>query len=204
MVDYLLVKRNNDIFVVVYQGTVRPCRDCSWCKKYKLPGTHVAELKLCEVSVSLFLAIHFYQKLIRGWNVQLSFNAREYSHLPYLETLVTDVHFQQMAAARSSCRCFKTRVLHFSVKNAPLKDKKWKEKVQKKYSAFFLWSKGSFSSRNRPSRNSALFSSRRSAWSVLKCNQGSEVSAVFSGTFCTLWPRKLRFWKEIYVFLNVS
>ena len=97
MVDYLLVKRNNHIFVVVYQGTVRPCRDCSWCKKYKLPGTHVAELKLCEVSVSLFLAIHFYQKLIRGWNVQLSFNTREYSHLPSLETLVTDVHFQQMA-----------------------------------------------------------------------------------------------------------
>ena len=36
-----------------------------------------------------------------------------------------------MAAARSPCRCFKTRVLHFKVKNAPLKDKKWKEKVQK-------------------------------------------------------------------------
>ena len=31
-----------------------------------------------------------------------------------------------------------------------------------------------------------LFSSRRSAWSV-KCNQGSEVFAEFSGTFCTLW-----------------
>ena len=63
--------------------------------------------------------------------MQLSFNVREYSHLPYLETLVTDVHFQQMAAARSSCRCFKTRVLHFRVKNTSLKDKKWKEKVQK-------------------------------------------------------------------------
>ena len=36
-----------------------------------------------------------------------------------------------MAAARSPCRCFKTRVLHFKVKNTPLKDKKWKEKVQK-------------------------------------------------------------------------
>ena len=144
MVDYLLVKRNNHIFVVVYQGTVRPCRDCSWCKKYKLPGTHVAELKLCEVSVSLFLAIHFYQKLIRGWNVQLSFNAREYSHLPYLETLVTDVHFQQMAAARSSCRCFKTRVLHFSVKNAPLKDKKWKEKVQKNTQLSFCGAREAF------------------------------------------------------------
>ena len=36
-----------------------------------------------------------------------------------------------MAAARSPCRCFKTIVLHFKVKNTPLKDKKWKEKVQK-------------------------------------------------------------------------
>ena len=36
-----------------------------------------------------------------------------------------------MAAARLPCRCFKTRVLHFKVKNTPLKDKKWKEKVQK-------------------------------------------------------------------------
>ena len=36
-----------------------------------------------------------------------------------------------MAAALSTCRCFKTRVLHFKVKNTPLKDKKWKEKVQK-------------------------------------------------------------------------
>ena len=36
-----------------------------------------------------------------------------------------------MAAARSPCICFKTRVLHFKFKNTPLKDKKWKEKVQK-------------------------------------------------------------------------
>ena len=36
-----------------------------------------------------------------------------------------------MAAARSPCRCFKTRAMHFKVKNTPLKDKKWKEKVQK-------------------------------------------------------------------------
>ena len=74
----------------------------------------------------------------------------------------------------------------------------------KECSAFFLWRKGSFSSRNRPSRNSTLFSSRRSAWSVLKCNQGTEVFAEVSGTFCTLWPRQLRFWKGIYVFVNAS
>ena len=36
-----------------------------------------------------------------------------------------------MAAARSPCGGFKTRVLHFKVKNTPLKDKTRKEKVKK-------------------------------------------------------------------------
>ena len=35
-----------------------------------------------------------------------------------------------MAAAQSPCGGFKTRVLHFKVKNTPLKDKKWKVKVE--------------------------------------------------------------------------
>ena len=84
-----------------------------------------------------------------------------------------------------------------------VKRQKVKRESSKEYSAFFLWRNGSFSSRNRASRNSTLFSSRRSAWSV-KCNQGSEVFTEFSGTFCTLLPRQLRFWNGIYVFLNVS
>ena len=71
------------------------------------------------------------------------FNARcEYSLLPYLETLVTDIHFQQMAAARSPCRCFKARVLHFRIKNTPLKDKKMERESSKECSAFLLWRKG--------------------------------------------------------------
>ena len=45
---------------------------------------------------------------------------------------MTDIHFQQMAAARSPCRCFKTRVLHFKVKNTPLKDKNGKRKFKEK------------------------------------------------------------------------
>ena len=53
----------------------------------------------------------------------------------------------KMAAARSPCGGFKTRVLHFSIK----------------CSAFFLWRKGSFSSRNCPARNSTqLFTSKLS------------------------------------------
>ena len=100
-----------------------------------------------------------------------------------------------MAAPRSPCGGFKTRVLHFTVKNTTLKEKNWKENVQKNAQFFFLWRKGSFSSRNGPSRNLTLFSSRRSAWSVLKCNQDSEVFAEFSGTFCTLWAKKITFLK---------
>ena len=49
-----------------------------------------------------------------------------------------------MAAARSPCRCFKTRVLHFKVKNTPLKDKKWKEKVQKNAQLSFCGGREAF------------------------------------------------------------
>ena len=55
-----------------------------------------------------------------------------------------------------------------------IKRQKMGRESSKECSAFFSWRKGSFSSRNRPSRNSTLFSSRRSSWSVLKCNQVSE------------------------------
>ena len=49
-----------------------------------------------------------------------------------------------MAAERSPCRCFKTRVLHFKVKNTPLKDKKWKEKVQKNAQLSFCGGREAF------------------------------------------------------------
>ena len=112
-----------------------------------------------------------------------------------------------MAAAQSPCGGLKNRVLHFKVKSTPLKDKIWKEKIQKNAQFSFLRRKGSFSSRNLPSKNSILFSSRRSAWSALKCNQDSEVFSEFSRTLCTLWPSKSMFLKgnlSIYkCFINV-
>ena len=40
------------------------------------------------------------------------------------------------------------------------------------------------------------------AASVELFNQGSDVFAEFSGTFWTLWSRKLRFWKGIYVIIK--
>ena len=49
-----------------------------------------------------------------------------------------------MADARSPCRYFKTRVLHFRAKNRPLKDKKWKEKVQKNAQLSFCGEKETF------------------------------------------------------------
>ena len=125
-----------------------------------------------------------------------------------------------MPAARSPCRCFKTRVLHFKVKNTPLKDKKWKEKVQRNALFSFCEGKEAFHQEMvlrgiqpcflhdvacaRLSDSIVVTYMYWSAWSVLKCKQGSEVFTEFSGSFCTLWPRQLRFWKGIYVFLNVS
>ena len=42
-----------------------------------------------------------------------------------------------MAAARSPCRCFKTRVLHFRVKNTPLKTKNGNRKFKRMLSFLF-------------------------------------------------------------------
>ena len=49
-----------------------------------------------------------------------------------------------MAAERSPRGCFKTRVLHFKVKNTPLKDKKRKEKVQKNAQLSFCGKREAF------------------------------------------------------------
>ena len=70
----------------------------------------------------------------------------------------------------------------------------------------FLGSKKSFNLRNLPSRTSTLFLSRRSACPFLNCDQVSNRFTEFSGklTFYTLCSRKVRYWKEIYVFINVS
>ena len=44
--------------------------------------------------------------------------------------------FKKMAAARSPCRCVKTRVLHFKVKNTRSKDKNGKRKFKRMLSFF--------------------------------------------------------------------
>ena len=49
-----------------------------------------------------------------------------------------------------------------------------------------------------------MFSSRRSAWLALNQPLGSEVFEETSGTFCTIWSRKVCFQKGIVVFITVS
>ena len=56
--------------------------------------------------VTRYMLILVYQKLIRGWKVQLEFIGREYSLLPYLETLVTDIHFQQNGCCAITMQVF--------------------------------------------------------------------------------------------------
>ena len=68
----------------------------------------------------------------------------------------------------------------------------------------FLETKKSFKLRNLPSRTSTLFCSRRSACPFLNYDQVSKVLKKLSGTFYTLCSRKVRYWKESYLFINVS
>ena len=94
-----------------------------------------------------------------------------------------------MAAALSPCRCFEARVLHFMVKNTPLKDKKWKQKVQKNTQPSFCGGREAFHQEIVLREIQPCFFHDGSL-AVLKCNKGNEVLAEFSGTF---WPRQLRF-----------
>ena len=61
----------------------------------------------------------------------------------------------------------------------------------KESSVFFLWAEESFLLWNCSSRNSISFSSRRSAWPVLKCNQGGNVLENFEvHFFFTPWSER--------------
>ena len=100
---------------------------------------------------------------------------------------------------------FKTKVLNFKFENTPMKDTNGKKKL-KQCSDSFLWTNESFSLWNCVSaRNSSLFSSRRfRAVGLFWTNRRSEISEETWGTFCTLWSRKLRLLKAIFVFIKVS
>ena len=90
-----------------------------------------------------------------------------------------------MADARSPCRCFKTRVLHFRLKYIVKRQKNGKRKLKRMLSFLFV-EEGKFFIKKSSFEEFNLVFFTTHLWSVLKCNQGSEVFAEFSGTFCTL------------------
>ena len=109
-------------------------------------------------------------------------------HFYLIQTLV----FNKMAAARSSYVGFKTRVLYFKDKNTPLNDKKWKEKFQKNAQFSFCGGREAFHQEIVLRGIQPCF--LHGGAHGLFCNATGAVKfAEFSGTFCTLWPRKLRF-----------
>ena len=109
--------------------------------------------------------------------------------------------FNKMAAARSPCRCFKTRVLHFKVKNTPLKDKKWKEKVQKNAQLSFCGEREAFHQEIVLRGIQPCFlHGGADHWSVLKCNQVSEVFAEFQVHFALYGQDNYVFEREFMYF----
>ena len=97
-----------------------------------------------------------------------------------------------MAAARSPSGGFKTRGMHFKVKTTLLKEKKWKEKVQKNAQFSFCREREAFYQEIvlRGIRPCFLHGQRMVCFEMQPRQQSF---GEFSGTFCTLWPRKLRF-----------
>ena len=83
---------------------------------------------------------------------------------------------------------FKTKVAHFRVKNTPLKDTNYKGKFKRGLS-FFCWTRKAFG------YEIVLRGIQQCFLHVGAQNfiHGSEVLEDFSGTFFTLWSRKLRF-----------
>ena len=114
--------------------------------------------------------------------------------------------FNKMAAPRSPCGGFKTRVLHFKVKNTPLKDKNWKEKVQKPWecSVFFCGGREAFHQEIVLRGIQPCFLHGGAHGLFWNATKAAKFLLNFQVHFALYGPRKLRFWKRIYVFINVS
>ena len=75
-----------------------------------------------------------------------------------------------MAAPRSPCRCFKTRVLHFRLKNTLLKDKKNGKRKFKRMLSFLFVEEGELFIKKSSFEEFNLVFFTTDLWSVLKCN----------------------------------
>ena len=82
-----------------------------------------------------------------------------------------------------------------------------KRESSKECSVSFLWANESFSlwSCSFEEFNLVFFTADQSPWLVLsQPTQWGFWRNVVNGTFCTLWSRKVRFWKRIFVFVKFS
>ena len=104
----------------------------------------------------------------------------------------------KIAGARSSCGGFQDQSFTFQDWKYDDKRHKWTEKVQ--WNAQFP-----FCGQTKAFRYEIVF--RRiqpRIFGLFWSNQGSEDSEETWGTFCTLWSRKVRFLKGIFVVIKVS
>ena len=99
----------------------------------------------------------------------------------------------RLAGARSSCGGFLDQSFAFQDWKHAAKRHKMGRESSKECPVSLLWTNESLSLWNCLSRNSTLFSSRRSAWLALSKLLGIEVFEETSGAFCTIWSRKVCF-----------
>ena len=114
-------------------------------------------------------------------------------------TRVTSLH-------SCSCILLKTKVLHFKIENTPIKDMNGKKNFKRMLRFLFVDKRELFAMKLCFEEfNLVFFTAGQSAWLVL--NQPTQWGFwrnVVNGTFCTLWSRKVRFWKGIFVFVKFS
>ena len=99
---------------------------------------------------------------------------------------------------------FKTKVLHFKIENTPIKDTNGKRKFKRMLSFLFV-NKQRFSLWHCLSRNLTLFSTRRiGALGWFWTNNAARLLKTLEVHSVLYDQRKVRFLKEIFVFIKVS
>ena len=99
---------------------------------------------------------------------------------------------------------FKTKVSRFKFENTPMKDTNGKKKFKKMLIFFFVDKRELFTMKLCFEEFNLVFFAGIRALGLFWTNRGSEVSEETWGTFSTLWSRKVRLLKGIFVFIKVS
>ena len=105
-----------------------------------------------------------------------------------------------------SCILLKTKVMHFKIENTPIKDKNGKKNFKRMLRFLFVDKRELFAMKLCFEEfNLVFFTADQSPWLVLsQPTQWGFWRNGVNGTFCTLWSRKVRFWKRIFVFVKFS